>query len=49
MPKIRVTTIPRKPVDAAGIVSTLVDLAKKLREEAKAEQLDLKHKETSDA
>jgi len=37
MPRIRVTTVPRKPIDTAGVVTTLVELARSVREARKAE------------
>lgn len=35
MPKIRITAVARQPVDTAGIVATLVDLARRRAKEAK--------------
>lgn len=47
--KIRITAVPRKPVDAAGLVSTLVDLATSLREKNSAKNFQPEASEDSDA
>ncbi len=38
MPKIKVTAIPRKPVDVGGLLAMLVDLAREQRHEQKEDR-----------
>jgi hypothetical protein len=51
MPRIKVTAVARKPIDTAGVVTTLVELARRVRDERKAEQTTDRspRKEASDA